>query len=620
MSNISKSKSTPMLTRKEDDELSILSEVDYDEKDVEVDKQNKKQKLEPILKIVQLSIYLASFGSIFYNKVPNIMNQISNQLKNVFSLSPSLIQRSVTQATINSAMSLLPLCVLFCFLFKKCHILSENQLQRPLHFFEKIMVLMILPYSLHFGESLGFYIFSSRKESIIVLLSVTFSYIIFIFSFICLSNLNIINYHEKTLFYIGVQQIPALIKFTSAALNVSANKTSAVIAFCCIMFPVSIFFIYYLKSKTPFVEQEWNTRGVATILSSMVFYIINVINYFVPDLSAWTITFGFIIVASITILEFGKLPTITLKKRTKRREKKQAYSEGLDDMPTQQKRPLIKLMLQDYVTLAYFFTAIIIMTCFNAEAARNMPVGEPLPDVVHTLSGNLGAEIRGAPVFTKMQFSNLVCMVSIIGLFIIAAISPETTNGRKVFLIYGTMCFIRTLAFWLTTLPAPCSGLPNCPCGDAEELAKVRQYPPLKIAFIWTFGFGMFAKIPQCGDLIVSGHTMFMWLTFKWIIQTTRRMVKRTTADTVAILCVWLFIMSITYISLSRNHYTVDVFFGYIVAEGTYTLYDYYEKKIETTDNTILVRILRWLEIRIYPIVKTEYDEDDDDIVTDFEA
>ncbi|EAY19957.1 hypothetical protein TVAG_402110 [Trichomonas vaginalis G3] len=161
-------------------------------------------------------------------------------------------------------------------------------------------------------------------------------------------------------------------------------------------------------------------------------------------------------------------------------------------------------------------------------------------------------------------------------------------------------------------MPAPCAGLPNCPCADPKELDRLRSLNPLKIALTWTFGFGMFAKLPQCGDLIVSGHTMFMWQSSRWIMETTSRMLPTLGSTFVKLGSLYTFLIGICYITLSRNHYTIDIWFGFLLSEGCYYLYGLLEERVDdANNNSIPVKILRWFETRKYPIMKEEYESDD---------
>lgn len=158
-------------------------------------------------------------------------------------------------------------------------------------------------------------------------------------------------------------------------------------------------------------------------------------------------------------------------------------------------------------------------------------------------------------------------------------------------------------------MPAPCAGLPNCPCADPKELDRLRSLNPLKIALTWTFGFGMFAKLPQCGDLIVSGHTMFMWQTSRWIMEVTQRILPTWFSFLVKLASYYTFLTGICYITLSRNHYTIDIWFGFIISEACFYIYGMLEEKVEdASNNQFMVRVLRWFETRKIPILKEPYE------------
>ncbi|EAX86846.1 hypothetical protein TVAG_458580 [Trichomonas vaginalis G3] len=371
-----------------------------------------------------------------------------------------------------------------------------------------------------------------------------------------------------------------------------------------------IFGLYYRFKSPPFPEEIWNIRTFTTLSLSLLFYVTNSSNYFLPQLTSYSMNLAYFGGLTIILIEH-KLSGSVIGKRFRTTISNKTYSESIDDFEPRPKRPFLKLELQDWVFIGFFIFSIVSMTVFNAIAAQRMPITNSLPDIIHERF-QCGERIRGSPDFKKTQFSNLLCALLIPALVVLAYSVPEVTNNRKVFILYAIMCWARGMAFTVTSLPAPCSGLSNCPCADPKSIAYINTFNPLMVAVIWVFGLGMFAPIPQCGDLIVSGHTMFMVLTFKWFVEVSRRIVRKSTVRIVQFHCAFTFFLAISYIILARNHYTVDVFFGWLISETFYELYAYLEKKaVFTSNKSLLVRFVRWFEIRELPIYRKNFEDDD---------
>ena len=623
--SIIKSKSTPILNKEAQDELNSLKEIEIATGSTKIIDNVQQKQTNFHLKCIQIAVLYACLGSVFYNNRPHIMSIITYQFKNGFCLSPILIPRPSTQALITSFMSLVPCSVVLCYILKQCKFLNETNIYKPLKFLAKIQSILLIPYSLHYGDAFAVYILTKYKPNRIMLIITLLSFSIYIFSFSCFGKLEALNYGQKPVFYLITQQIPTLVKFLSEFFNIlfSKNSTKALIIYNIIITILFIALFFYIHIKKPFDEFTWNKRSIAGLAGGLVFNFMNLLNFFLSDLSSYWMTFSFIGVIALIYFEHGKIPPLAYTKRIRRNSTRPAYSETLEDIPPSAvpgKRPLIHVMKQDVVTLSWFFGMILVMALFNAYASINMPLGQVLPDFVHKLFPNIGAEIRSDPAFSKMQFSNLLCTVGILSFFIMHCFSGDTTNGRKIFTVYGTLCVFRMLAFALTLFPAPCTGLPNCPCSDEKTILRLRNESPLKVAVSWVFGLGMYSQYPQCGDLIVSGHTMFMWMTFKWHYEVARRLVRRTSANTIYLLLITMFLLAISYITLARNHYTVDIWFGFILAELMFDLYTHYEEKMFTHDKGPMVKFIRWVETRKYPLVYSDYDGEEESISASYDA
>ncbi|GIQ84563.1 hypothetical protein KIPB_006082 [Kipferlia bialata] len=196
------------------------------------------------------------------------------------------------------------------------------------------------------------------------------------------------------------------------------------------------------------------------------------------------------------------------------------------------------------------------------------------------------------------------------------------THGsvRKLCVLYALYLFLRTASFTVSTPPAPCAGCPNCPCAEIpwEEASLGRNR--FQIALLWTFAAGLAKEtVPQCGDLIPSGHSGYILLLVFFCIEAVqreserqvyveanareerkrRRLVRVYTVTLLCALAVALF--SIAFI---RNHYTIDVLFATFLSVGLWLSYSALEYGVQTGKQAaqgsirVLLNAVSWLEHR----------------------
>lgn len=204
------------------------------------------------------------------------------------------------------------------------------------------------------------------------------------------------------------------------------------------------------------------------------------------------------------------------------------------------------------------------------------------------------------------QISNIACLILGFGMLYGAFFWPEASNARKALSIYSALCVFRAISFLITSLPAPCGGLAKCPCADPEQLQLLHNARSMTVGLKWLASLGIFpCGYPQCGDLIVSGHTMLLWggwLMLSEIIDIKIRppfnlLIERTILS--------LVLASMFYIIISRNHYSVDVWFGWMLSLYLFTTYSYCQQLAKqpcSSRDALLVRIIRWLETRDVPL------------------
>lgn len=261
---------------------------------------------------------------------------------------------------------------------------------------------------------------------------------------------------------------------------------------------------------------------------------------------------------------------------------------------------LVSLTYQDLALGVYLVSAILLMLTLNAVAAQRMPIANALPDLIQD-HFNISHYLRLNVAEKSFQFSNIIVLIQVFLLISYFLFVPQYVNARRLAFIYASLCVIRTVSFIVTSLPAPCSGFPKCPCSDPDVIKFIKKQNPVKVGLTWLFGLGMFLVMPQCGDLIISGHTMWLWLTSRTCCSVIKYVVPRPFNWLASCFLFTLTIITMIYIILARNHYSIDVWFGFVFTELLWTLYNsYWARSIASPlpSDSLLLRFIRWIETR----------------------
>lgn len=232
---------------------------------------------------------------------------------------------------------------------------------------------------------------------------------------------------------------------------------------------------------------------------------------------------------------------------------------------------LISLTRQDIILSIYLAIGVLTMVLVNGLAAQRIPIANPLPDIIQEHFYVADYLRKNSDSF---QISNILVLIQIFLLIVSVLTVPQYLNVRRFVLIYSTLCLVRSISFLLTSLPAPCAGAPNCPCADPEIINQFKKGNPIKISLTWLFGLGMFLKLPQCGDLIISGHTMWLWLASRTICSVIEYALPRPFNWLAITLLITFTLITMCYIILSKNHYSIDVWFAFLLTELFFTLYN----------------------------------------------
>lgn len=256
---------------------------------------------------------------------------------------------------------------------------------------------------------------------------------------------------------------------------------------------------------------------------------------------------------------------------------------------------------QDITLYIFVFSSVIFMNILNALAAQRIPAANrPLSDFIHDrfmVSKCLRTNITKA----ISQISNDFILFQIFLLFFILFVFPKYLDFRRAVLIFGCICIIRAIAFIVTSLPIPCAGEPNCPCADLANIRALKDGNAFRIAMSWLFGLGMFLKYPQCGDLIISGHTISIWLFTRTICAALGEALQRPFNWLVMGFLYTFSFFTMMYIVMSKNHYSIDVWFGFIITELFWSHYNALLKLSmlpPKPSDSFCVKLVRWIEKR----------------------
>jgi len=210
-------------------------------------------------------------------------------------------------------------------------------------------------------------------------------------------------------------------------------------------------------------------------------------------------------------------------------------------------------------------SCLFLLLAFEIETSSNYLVSyyddnkynyEPLTDNFQILMSNL------LPWWTTMiqiisqyitipgadNFSTAIILLIILGIF-----QKVKTKNANIFIHSGVYArimaitrLIRVVAFSLVLIPNPKL---NC------YLEKFRV-PEDNYQMFWDM---IKFRNAGCNDLVISGHTLFIWITYKFI----SRIMGRCTAAYLNLIVPFI----LFNIVMMKNHYSVDVFLGLIIAD-----------------------------------------------------
>jgi hypothetical protein len=223
--------------------------------------------------------------------------------------------------------------------------------------------------------------------------------------------------------------------------------------------------------------------------------------------------------------------------------------------------------------LEWTVCTIYIMNCFNAFVYSRMPMEASLPDVVAD-SWEDYSRLRGSPSYMQSQPADMLSVFLTRFSIFSTIFFWEKMNIRKLGAVYNVSLHLRTLFFTVTGLPPACINAPNCPCAVTPWSKVARSYSVAKVAFIYTFSMGLFLnEVPQCGDLTMSGHTVYLWVLALFCMEMISTIFGGCLMFFIKLVIVLLLFLVTITIVLIRNHYTIDVVLSTVFTPLFWMLY-----------------------------------------------
>lgn len=223
------------------------------------------------------------------------------------------------------------------------------------------------------------------------------------------------------------------------------------------------------------------------------------------------------------------------------------------------------------VSVSLFVVCASIMTIFgDALAWFRMPKYETIEDSKSHILNDVGFDliVYSCP---KSIFGNVQTTIIILSLVLYFVRSMFMMNGlvymQQFIHMSCIMMLLRTTTLSLTSMPSP-----NPKCFN-ESVAPI-EYTGYDGSAFKTIHSG---ATKSCGNLMFSGHTMF--LTMIYLFENKHNIVPRK----LALLSLVKTATGYYYIIACRSHYTIDVWISCLITSMTFQLYNTYDKSFFAT-------------------------------------
>ena len=228
-----------------------------------------------------------------------------------------------------------------------------------------------------------------------------------------------------------------------------------------------------------------------------------------------------------------------------------------------------------------------------------MPSKEPLPDLLADRWKNY-AYLRASSTYMSRQPADFLSISLTVSCIAVTIFRWDVVNVPRLAFTYNVCLAVRVLFFSVTGLPPACIGYPNCKCAVVPYAQVAKQYSIPKIAFIYSFAMGLFlGDLPQCGDLTMSGHTIYLWILAFYLLSALEKVLK----DKLIILIKFVVYVLLSFVSATiiwiRNHYTIDIMLAIFFSNALWTLYGWMAELVHmktSLSKTLGWKIFQWLE------------------------
>lgn len=271
----------------------------------------------------------------------------------------------------------------------------------------------------------------------------------------------------------------------------------------------------------------------------------------------------------------------------------------LDDMVTPMK--LIRSVTpQSSFVLFWVFASIYIMNLFNAFVYSRLPTEGPLPDIIADAYKPFG-QLRANPSYMGKQPADMMSFFLAASMLLATILFFDRVNARKLGVVYCICLHLRTFFFSVTGLPPTCIGYPNCPCAVTPYRKVAQEYSLPMMAAIYSFAVGLFLdRFPQCGDLTMSGHTIYIWVCALYFLDIMEKVFQGFVLMLMKAVIYTMVILVTVTIILIRNHYTIDIVMATVFTNMVWSGYTWCQYLLRMGYkpflNTYAGRFVKWVE------------------------
>ena len=587
----------------------VLDDVFYDEK---IEKKNIKNHIQNyMLKLSFLCTLLSSIGPVIHKDSKKYGTVFFTFFQEFIAFSNPKVIGFVSQNIISFILILPYIHLNILSMFRK----SDIMLRLGSGYWSFICALYCI-LSIHFGQSFAYSIAgivykSSYVSDMLNILMLVMLFVVGICSYIKIN----LKLNENSVVFFIIIMLPFVLSFEKVLFMSLVGKVTSSTCLCFVTY-ILLSLTLLLIFKSNIFMQETNRKYIVCYAGTAFIATSKILETFAPQATAFLYFFYYAFSFSVFFFKFHDLGFVSeLELKLKIADR---ISRSNSELNISEKRsmnePVKRICgapLQNIFMVIFYLTVLAVSLLLNALAAQRMPMTGRLPDLLQERL-NIGNTLR-SNTDAKTQFHNIY----VSSLIIIISTSLIWANGcvnvRKFFFLHGLMFALRAIAFTVTNLPAPCSGLSNCPCADPDIIKFLNQKGILAISSAWLFGVGMFMKYPQCGDLIISGHTATITIVLLHLKEIITRRFSPRICNILTFVNLPPLLYTLVYIIAAHNHYTVDVFFGLTMTYLVHQLYTSIERHFDRGDNntydSFLYRFIYWYETRDFHINKKPYEE-----------